>query len=328
VLWRLPEIKLAPDLIYTIPGINFPITNTLLCTWISIIILIALFFIGTRNRNLIPNDTHSFMGWMQNFIEWIVDFLRGLAESVAGKTYGRKFFPLAATFFVFILVSNLLDVIPGVDTIGAINWAGINAVPNHGEPVLGFLLFGNISNQIVAWIRPATTDLNLTLSMALIAVVTAQVWGFATLGAGEHLNKYLNVRALRKGGFVIVRGFPCKVMNMSTSKTGKHGGAKIHMTAIDIFTGRKYEEIFSSTENIDVPLVSKAEYQLIDIDDEGFMSLMTDDGATKEDLKVPEGEVGDQIREAHGAGKELSISTIIAMGKEEAQSFKESKADE
>jgi len=201
VLWRLPEIKLAPDLIYTIPGINFPITNTLLCTWISIIILIALFFIGTRNRNLIPNDTHSFMGWMQNFIEWIVDFLRGLAESVAGKTYGRKFFPLAATFFVFILVSNLLDVIPGVDTIGAINWAGINAVPNHGEPVLGFLLFGNISNQIVAWIRPATTDLNLTLSMALIAVVTAQVWGFATLGAGEHLNKYLNVRALRKGGF-------------------------------------------------------------------------------------------------------------------------------
>jgi F-type H+-transporting ATPase subunit a len=200
-LWRLPEIKLAPDLIFTIPGINFPVTNTLLCTWISIIILVVLFLIGTRNRDLIPSDTHSFMGWMQNFIEWIVDFLRGLAESVAGKHYGRKFFPLAATFFVFILVSNLLDVIPGVDTIGSINRAGIDKIPNHGEPVLGFLLFGNISNQIVAWIRPATTDLNLTLSMALIAVVTAQVWGFATLGAGEHLNKYLNVRALRKGGF-------------------------------------------------------------------------------------------------------------------------------
>jgi len=114
---------------------------------------------------------------------------------------------------------------------------------------------------------------------------------------------------------------------MSTSKTGKHGGAKIHMTAIDIFTGRKYEEIFSSTENIDVPLVAKAEYQLIDIDDEGFMSLMTDDGTTKEDLKVPEGDVGDQIREAHAAGKELTISTIIAMGKEEAQTFKEAKTE-
>ena len=56
-----------------------------------------------------------------------------------------------------------------------------------------------------------------------------------------------------------------QVMNMSTSKTGKHGGAKIHMTAIDIFTGRKYEEIFSSTENIDVPLVSKAEYQVVSL---------------------------------------------------------------
>ncbi len=199
-LWRLPDIKLAPDIIFTIPGINLPVTNTLLCTWISIIILVALFFIGTRNRSLTPSDTHSFMGWMQNFVEWIVDVLRGLAESVAGRNYGRKFFPLAATFFVFILVSNLLDLIPGVDTIGAINWAGIAKIPNHGEPVLGFLLFGNLSNQIVPWIRPATTDLNLTLSMALISVITAQVWGFATLGAGEHLNRYVNIKALRKGG--------------------------------------------------------------------------------------------------------------------------------
>ena len=132
--------------------------------------------------------------------------------------------------------------------------------------------------------------------------------------------------ALRKGGYVIVRGFPCKAMNMSTSKTGKHGGAKIHLTAIDIFTGRKYEEIFSSTENIDVPLVSKGEYQLIDINEDGYMSLMLDDGSIKEDLKLPEGEVGESIRAAFDDGKELTISTIKAMGKEEAQSFKESKA--
>lgn len=111
---------------------------------------------------------------------------------------------------------------------------------------------------------------------------------FVAAGSGASLTVPQQASALRKGGFVIVRGFPCKVcsclfgfsspcasfvffstriaalqvMNMSTSKTGKHGGAKIHMTAIDIFTGRKYEEIFSSTENIDVPLVSKAEYQV------------------------------------------------------------------
>jgi F-type H+-transporting ATPase subunit a len=199
-LWRLPDIKLAPDIIFTIPGINFPVTNTLLCTWMSIIILVALFFIATRNRSLTPSDTQSFMGWTQNFVEWVVDVLRGLAESVAGRTYGRKFFPLAATLFVFILVSNLVDLIPGVDTVGAIDRAGIARIPNHAEPVLGFLLFGNISNQIIAWVRPATTDLNLTLSMALISVITAQVWGFVTLGAGAHLNKYVNVKALRKGG--------------------------------------------------------------------------------------------------------------------------------
>jgi F-type H+-transporting ATPase subunit a len=191
-LWELPEITLAPDVIFTIPGINLPVTNTLLCTWVSIVILLLLFYFATRRRDLIPRG-------VQNFTEWVVEFMRGLAESVAGKDMGRKFFPLAATFFVFILVSNLLDIFPGVDTIGTIKAAEVAS--HHGQPVLGFLLFGNISNLIIPWIRPATTDLNLTLGMALIAVITAQGWGFAKLGAGEHLNKYVNVKALRRGGF-------------------------------------------------------------------------------------------------------------------------------
>merc|ERR1712146_801787 len=68
-------------------------------------------------------------------------------------------------------------------------------------------------------------------------------------------------------------------------------------TGLDIFTNKKYEMIESSTHNVEVPNVSKHEYQLIDISDEGFMSLMDDDGTMKEDLKVPDGEVGEQIRE-------------------------------
>lgn len=56
---------------------------------------------------------------------------------------------------------------------------------------------------------------------------------------------------------------------MSTSKTGKHGHAKCNFVCIDIFTGKKYEEMTPSSHNMDVPNVSRAEYALLDINDEG-----------------------------------------------------------
>jgi F-type H+-transporting ATPase subunit a len=184
VLWKLGEISLAPDLIFTIPGINLPVTNTLLCTWISIIVLIAIFFAATRRRALVPTG-------FQNAVEWIVEFLRGLAESIVGKKFAKRFFPLVGTLFVFILVSNLLDIFPGVETIGTYHPEG-----NAGKPLLGFLLVGDNSNQLIPWIRPATTDLNLTIAMALIVVVVCQVYGFIALGAGAHASKYLNFKSL------------------------------------------------------------------------------------------------------------------------------------
>jgi translation initiation factor 5A len=119
--------------------------------------------------------------------------------------------------------------------------------------------------------------------------------------------------ALRKNGFVCIKQRPCKIVDMSTSKTGKHGHAKVHLTAIDIFTGKKLEDLCPSTHNMDVPNVSRKEYQLVrvsadecgltsltmsrqlDISDDGFLNLMSDDGETKDDVKIPEGEVGDKL---------------------------------
>ena len=183
-LWQLIEIKIQPDVIFYIGPL--PVTNTLLCTWISIIVLVALFYAGTRRRDMIPRG-------MQNLMEWVVELLLGLVEGVSGKEKGKKFFPLVATFFIFILVSNLLDVFPGVDTVGSIDITAIQQAHITSKPVLGFLLFGDLSNKLVPWIRPATSDLKLNFAMALIAVITAQAFGFYTLGPLHHLGKYFNV---------------------------------------------------------------------------------------------------------------------------------------
>ncbi|EPX71022.1 translation elongation factor eIF5A [Schizosaccharomyces octosporus yFS286] len=133
--------------------------------------------------------------------------------------------------------------------------------------------------------------------------------------AGASLTFPTQCSSLRKNGHVVIKGRPCKIVEMSTSKTGKHGHAKVNIVAIDIFTGRKYEDVSPSTHNMEVPVVKRDDYQLVDIDD-GFLSLMTSDGSTKDDVRIPEGEIGQQIEEGFEEGKDLIVSVVSAMGEE------------
>ncbi|KIO26384.1 hypothetical protein M407DRAFT_201650 [Tulasnella calospora MUT 4182] len=145
---------------------------------------------------------------------------------------------------------------------------------------------------------------------------------FEAVGAGASKTYPMQCSALRKNGHVVIKGRPCKIIDMSTSKTGKHGHAKVHLIATDIFTGKKLEDICPSTHNMDVPNVSRNEFLLVNIDD-GFLNLMDGDGKEKNDVKVPEGELGTGITADFEAGKELMISIIAAMGEEQAISYKE-----
>ncbi|EGC36759.1 hypothetical protein DICPUDRAFT_91781 [Dictyostelium purpureum] len=142
-------------------------------------------------------------------------------------------------------------------------------------------------------------------------------------GSGASLTYPVQCSSLRKNGFVVIKGFPCKVVDMSTSKTGKHGHAKVNLTAVDIFTGKKYEEICPSTHNIDVPNVSRQEYTVLDIQD-GYLSLLSAGGDIKEDLPLPEDEIGKEIQDMINAGREPLVSVISALGKEGIVSVKES----
>jgi len=146
---------------------------------------------------------------------------------------------------------------------------------------------------------------------------------FEQAGSGASKTFPMQCSALRKNGHVVIKSRPCKIVDMSTSKTGKHGHAKVHLVAIDIFTGKKLEDICPSTHNMDVPNVSRTEYALVNIDD-GYLNLMTTEGVSKDDVKVPEGDLGKQIETDFEAGKDLIVTIVAAMGEEAAVSAKES----
>ncbi|KAI7629181.1 hypothetical protein KC319_g13353 [Hortaea werneckii] len=111
---------------------------------------------------------------------------------------------------------------------------------------------------------------------------------------------------------------------MSTSKTGKHGHAKVHLVAIDLFTGKKLEDLSPSTHNMDVPNVRRQEYQLVDVSDDGFLNLLTDSGDEKNDVKVPEGDVGAKIQKLFTEEeKDVNVIVLTAMGEEAAIDAKE-----
>ena len=144
----------------------------------------------------------------------------------------------------------------------------------------------------------------------------------ADAGASEVIP--MEAGQIRKGGYIVIKNRPCKVVSVSTSKTGKHGHAKCNFVATDIFTGKKLEDIVPSTHGTTVPNVFRSEYTLLDITDEDYLSLMDEGGETREDLKMPErpDELVKSIREGFDAGDSLILAVVKAMGEEHIMACK------
>ena len=118
-------------------------------------------------------------------------------------------------------------------------------------------------------------------------------YNFDQTQSGASESYPMQCSALRKNGFVLIKDRPCKIVEMSTSKTGKHGHAKVNLVGIDIFTGKKYEDICPSTHNMMVPNVARKEYNLMDITDDGFVSLLDPEkNDTRDDIKLPNSDLG------------------------------------
>jgi F-type H+-transporting ATPase subunit a len=104
-----PHIVIPPEKLWKVGPLY--ITSTLMGAWLAMAVIIIVAVFATRSMKLIP-------GGLQNFIEGFIDFLVTQCEEIAGKEYGRKFFTVVATFFIFILVANWIALLPIYKTIG------------------------------------------------------------------------------------------------------------------------------------------------------------------------------------------------------------------
>jgi translation initiation factor 5A len=86
---------------------------------------------------------------------------------------------------------------------------------------------------------------------------------FQSADAGSSITFPMLCSSLRKNGHVLVKSRPCKIVEISSSATGKHGHVKTHIVGIDIFTGKKLEDIWPSNSNVDIPAVSRTKYSLV-----------------------------------------------------------------
>ncbi len=190
----MPEIALPAEPVFTIPGVGFAVTNTLLATWLTMLLLIVGSITVTRNLNMVPSG-------LQNLVEWGLGVLLNLTESVAGER-GRKFFPLVATIFIFLLVSNWMGIVPGFASVGLIHEAHHGGHEVQQISVLGFnlniLQAVEVGEHDTGWtvfsfLRSAATDLNTPLALAIISVVMTQVVGYQAQGL-RYFSKFISFK--------------------------------------------------------------------------------------------------------------------------------------
>lgn len=210
---------------------SFPITNTILATLLSDLVLIIA-SIGAyrfvRGGNIVPKGFY-------NFFEWIVEMFWDMAKNSTGK-WAKKIFPLTGTLFLLIFTANMIKLIPGFESIGymkeghgtygykaveliqGVVWGldktqSITSVPegeahsdaetSHEGETFGFPGAKEINPEkyyeVVPWLRGSATDLNFTLALAIATVVMVQVYGVMALGPG-YFTKFFQINRLINGG--------------------------------------------------------------------------------------------------------------------------------
>jgi len=169
-----PEPKLPAEEVFHLFG--FPITNSIVAAWLTIIALVAFSYVVTRRLRLIPTR-------LQALFEFALGSLLSFCQRVAGEENGRRFFPIVATIFLFVIMNAWLSLLPG----------------------FGSILITNAEGESVPLLRAANTDINMPLALAVMSFALVSFFGVRSLGA-SYLGKFVNVGQFFRGVRQLFRG--------------------------------------------------------------------------------------------------------------------------
>jgi len=155
---------------------EWTITNTLLASWFTLLVLISLSIFLTRRMKLIPSRR-------QAMAEAVVEGLLNFVESVAGKKHARMIFPGVATIFIYVISNAYLALLPFFGTIGFYH-----------------------DHEFVPLFRAANTDVNVPLSIALMSFFFVESWGMRAIGVFHYLGEFINVRQFLQGWKELLTG--------------------------------------------------------------------------------------------------------------------------
>ena len=188
-----PHPELPAEGVFHLFG--FSITNSIIAAWLTIVVLVGVSYAATHRVKLIP-------GRLQCLLEVVLGWLYDFCREVAGEENGRRFFPVVTTIFLFVIMNAWLGLLPGFGSI-IVHTA-------EGEAHL---------------FRPANTDINMPLALALVSFVFVEYFGIRSRGGFRYLSKFINVGQFFGGAKNLFRG------RLKAGLSGMFTGV------IDIFVG-------------------------------------------------------------------------------------------
>ncbi|MSQ41551.1 MAG: ATP synthase F0 subunit A [Dehalococcoidia bacterium] len=209
-----PSIIVAPEHIFDLGPLA--VTNTMFTSWLVVLFLCTVAVVAGRSLRLVPSG-------FSGAVEGLVGGFYGMIEGIVGERNARRFFPLVATIFFYVLVSNYFGLLPVSNVIG-------RPEPGHGEkqvvfeqasiagfdvalipfgpqerdlaageePIVAGEPGGQFSGLMSPFFRSVNTDINTPLAMAIFSFVFVEFWGFSAGGAG-YLKKFFNFGRLLRG---------------------------------------------------------------------------------------------------------------------------------
>ena len=156
-----PEPELPASEVFHLFG--FPITNSIIGAWITIIFLVGFSYVVTHRMKIVP-------GRLQSAFEFLLGWLYNFCRNVAGEENGRRFFPVVATIFLFVAFNAWLSLFPG----------------------FGSIMITTAEGHHVHLLRGANTDINVPLALALVSFAFVEFFGLRSLGV-RYLGKFINV---------------------------------------------------------------------------------------------------------------------------------------